>query len=121
MQKNQLATNRNKKASSAGTLKASHLKLVSERDTNMNNGNALATNNQLPDEILTIIFQAQSTQQAVWSNGKALYALGRMLKQGVDSKNIEGIGHNIELLADSLMNWSQALQETLANGGFDNE
>lgn len=37
MQKSQIVTNRKQKASSAATLKASHLKIVSERDTNMNN------------------------------------------------------------------------------------
>ncbi len=121
MQKSQLATNRNKKASSAGTLKASYLKLVSERDTNMNNGNALATNNQLPDEIALIIYQAKLTHQTMWSSSKALHTLGTMIKEGINKENLKGIGYNIELLANNLMDWSLSLEKTLADGGFDNE
>lgn len=48
MQKSQLATNRKQKASSAGTLKASNLKLVSVKDTNMNNI-AVNQNNQVDE------------------------------------------------------------------------
>lgn len=123
MQKNQLATNRNKKASSAATLKASHLTVVPtiNRNTAMNNSNALATNNQLPDEITLIIYQAKLTHQTMWSSSKALHTLGTMIKEGINKENLKGIGYNIELLANNLMDWSLSLEKTLADGGFDNE
>lgn len=112
-----------KKALSASTPKAPILKLIPtiNRNTAMNNSNALAANNQLPDEIALIIYQAKLTHQTMWSNGKALHTLGTMIKEGINKENLKGIGYNIELLANNLMDWSLSLEKTLADGGFDNE
>lgn len=131
MQKSQIATSRKQKASSAVTPKASHLRIVSERDTNMNNSTALDLNNQVTPELARIVRQAKNIAEMVNKSAHALKSIGKIIDMDVTNKDagndslngyiLGGLSQAIDLITGQLEEGAEDLGDSLIKGGYANE
>lgn len=120
----------NKKALSAATPKASNLKLVSDKDTNMNN-TATQQNNQPQQESWALAFEAQRVSRLIGKSASALRSLSCVISNDLTNRCtgdehlnaaiLEGLTDAIELIANHLGDGGNDLGNTLVKGGYVNE
>lgn len=135
MPKSQIVTNRNKKASSATTPKASHLTLIPpvNRNIAMNNSTANCINNQIRSKeecqraALLIIYKADQLSQSANNKSWAIQSIGKTINQNIinnmpiDDNMLSGLLHAIEVLTTDLINESSALESLIDAGEYSDE